>query len=93
YMKYRNRQPREQVGGGSSASQDQKWPEYMEQAFCRALVRYRPMGRKKLAENDHKSRGRNELMADFIQEMTGEKRTRKQVSSHIQVLKVMVKHD
>jgi hypothetical protein len=53
-----------------------------------ALAAYPPMGRcKKTSENDTKQRGRNELIADFISVETGQLRTRKQVSSHIQVLK------
>ena len=43
--------------------------------------------------DEDKPRGRNEMISDEIQKLTGEYRSRKQVSSHIQVLKPMVKDD
>jgi hypothetical protein len=51
-----------------------------------ALVRWPPMGRKKFML-DGALRGRNELIQDSIRKDTGITRDRKQVSSHLQVLK------
>ncbi|KAH7080049.1 TEA/ATTS domain family-domain-containing protein [Paraphoma chrysanthemicola] len=62
------------------------WPEFLEHAFWRALVRWPPMGRKKHML-DGALRGRNELIQDSIRRDTGIIRDRKQVSSHLQVLK------
>ena len=50
------------------------------------------MGRKKHLFKE-KQRGRNELIADWIEMSTGQSRNRKQVSSHIQVLKPFVAQD
>ncbi|KAI6827477.1 hypothetical protein KC340_g9641 [Hortaea werneckii] len=87
YKKYRGRQHKDDKG-----NTEQKWPDHLEEAFFRALVMYPPMGRRKKMHKQ-KQRGRNELIADHIEELTGEGRTRKQVSSHIQVLKPFVEHD
>lgn len=51
-----------------------------------AIRYYRRRGRKK-ADLDGKPSGGNEFIAKFIVTNTGVKRCRKQVSSHIQVLK------
>ncbi|KAF2476143.1 TEA-domain-containing protein [Lindgomyces ingoldianus] len=80
YRKYRARQPK------TKKEREQKWPDNLEHAFFRGLVRWAPMGRRKLMI-EGEFRGRNELVADSIRKDTGIRRTRKQVSSHIQVLK------
>ncbi|KAL8672487.1 MAG: hypothetical protein Q9168_003058 [Polycauliona sp. 1 TL-2023] len=69
-----------------------KWPDHLENAFQLALRVIPPVGRKKenvarLKEADKKLCGRNELISHKIWEWTGVERTRKQVSSHIQVLR------
>ncbi|OQO01968.1 hypothetical protein B0A48_12441 [Cryoendolithus antarcticus] len=89
YSKYRQKQPKDLKNKA-----DQKWSDELERAFFygKKYARQTPMGRRK---HDWKAklRGRNELIADAIQERTGIGRTRKQVSSHIQVLKPFVEND
>ncbi|KAF2839371.1 TEA-domain-containing protein, partial [Patellaria atrata CBS 101060] len=65
---------------------DKKWPWPLELAFFRALVRWPPVGKTKVIIHG-KQRGRNEMIAEYIRETTGYIRDRKQVSSHIQVLR------
>ncbi|KAI5254044.1 hypothetical protein E4T42_02525 [Aureobasidium subglaciale] len=95
YIKYRNRQPKEKKGN----KEDAKWPDHIEDAFIVALCRHPPCGRKKAKapgeqhNDDAKAMGRNELIADYIFRNTGDVRTRKQVSSHIQVLKPFVQNE
>lgn len=54
-----------------------------------ALVRWPPVGRKKCM-HDGAVLGRNELIQDSIRRDTGIVRDRKQVSSHLQVLRAQL---
>ncbi|KAJ4316215.1 hypothetical protein N0V94_005563 [Neodidymelliopsis sp. IMI 364377] len=105
YQKYREKQPvltpqefiaREAREAKMKVEKDNKspeksvWPEFLEHAFWRALIRWPPMGRKKYML-DGALRGRNELIQDSIYRDTGIRRDRKQVSSHLQVLKQHLK--
>ncbi|KAI9244499.1 TEA/ATTS domain family-domain-containing protein [Sporodiniella umbellata] len=72
--------------------EEQVWPPDVEDAFTEALETIPKLGRRKILVNG-KPCGRNELISDFIYRKTGKVRTRKQVSSHIQVLKNTRKSD
>ncbi|RCH82149.1 hypothetical protein CU098_001912, partial [Rhizopus stolonifer] len=72
--------------------EQQVWPPDVEAAFIEALETIPKLGRRKILVNG-KPCGRNELISDFIYRKTGKVRTRKQVSSHIQVLKNTRKSD
>ncbi|BGP53921.1 hypothetical protein JCM8202_006114 [Rhodotorula sphaerocarpa] len=77
---------------GSGKEADNVWPPDVDDAFFRALHLLPRLGRKKLLING-KPCGRNELISDYIFRTTGKTRTRKQVSSHIQVLKNLYRED
>ncbi|QLQ79772.1 hypothetical protein HG537_0C04210 [Torulaspora globosa] len=66
--------------------QTDKWPSQMESAFIAALRLIIKNGTSKFKIFD-KNYGRNELISLFVQYHTNEIRTKKQISSHIQVWK------
>ncbi|KAF9961903.1 hypothetical protein BGZ72_001010 [Mortierella alpina] len=71
---------------------EEVWPPDVEKAFMEALEVLPKLGRRKVVVNG-KPCGRNELIADYIYTKTQKVRDRKQVSSHIQVLKNTRKHE
>ncbi|KAK3811931.1 MAG: TEA/ATTS domain family-domain-containing protein, partial [Benniella sp.] len=71
---------------------EEVWPSDVEKVFYEALEVIPKLGRRKVLV-DGKPCGRNELIADYIFKRTNKIRTRKQVSSHIQVLKNTRKGD
>ncbi|KAL6713886.1 hypothetical protein ACLMJK_008380 [Lecanora helva] len=71
---------------------DQPWPDHIEEAFQEALRLYPRRGRKKEILNGKQSGG-NEFITNHILQRTGEFRDRKQVSSHLQVLKAKMKNN
>ncbi|KAK9374178.1 TEA/ATTS domain family-domain-containing protein [Lipomyces chichibuensis] len=87
YMAYLARQRREHGDDGNSI-----WSPDVEEAFMEAIRKIPKVGRRKITVNGRPC-GRNELISDFILRKTGKIRTRKQVSSHIQVLKHLLKED
>ncbi|KAK6539315.1 hypothetical protein TWF694_009549 [Orbilia ellipsospora] len=89
YREYRQRQRR---GESTGADGESVWDDEVEEAFFEALELFPPQGRRKLTV-DGKPCGRNELISKYIFMKTGKERKRKQVSSHIQVLKGLLKHD
>ncbi|ORX44435.1 TEA-domain-containing protein, partial [Hesseltinella vesiculosa] len=78
--------------GLSKEKDEQVWPPDVEAVFLQAIEKIPKLGRRKIVVNG-KPCGRNELISDYIYRKTGKLRTRKQVSSHIQVLKNTRKND
>ncbi|ERF70841.1 hypothetical protein EPUS_02363 [Endocarpon pusillum Z07020] len=85
YQGYRARQ-RKDLGHDNK----QVWSDDVEEAFQEALFEIKPMGKGKRSQHG-RPHGRNELVAEYIFRRTGQRRTRKQVSSHIQVLNALLK--
>ncbi|EDK40281.2 hypothetical protein PGUG_04378 [Meyerozyma guilliermondii ATCC 6260] len=70
----------------SPVDSDSIWPEDLEKAFEDVLAIIPKNGLSKIKISG-RACGRNELISDYIYTKTGRLRTRKQVSSHIQVIK------
>ncbi|KDE06659.1 hypothetical protein MVLG_03009 [Microbotryum lychnidis-dioicae p1A1 Lamole] len=62
------------------------WPKEIDEAFRNAYFNLPELGRRKVLV-DGKPAGRNELIALYILDRCHQERTRKQISSHIQVIK------
>ncbi|KAF9578819.1 hypothetical protein BGW38_005198 [Lunasporangiospora selenospora] len=76
----------------SRNDREEVWPDHLERVFLEALYVIPKLGRRKVLLGGKPS-GRNELIADYIFKQTNIVRTRKQVSSHLQVLKNTRKND
>ncbi|KAK6459228.1 TEA/ATTS transcription factor [Scheffersomyces xylosifermentans] len=75
-----------QLPAAKGTSDNDIWSEDVEQAFEEVLSIIPKNGLNKIKISG-RSCGRNELISDYIYTKTGKFRTRKQVSSHIQVIK------
>ncbi|ORZ04666.1 TEA/ATTS domain family-domain-containing protein [Lobosporangium transversale] len=80
------------MSASSKRAKEEVWPEAVEKAFMEAIAEIPKLGRRKVPLHE-KHYGRNELIAAYIYKETQQSRTRKQVSSHIQVLKNTRKED
>lgn len=77
------------VSSASGAKDDEGevWGKSVENAFTEALRLIPKHGLNKIKILGGKLCGRNELISDYIWMLTGKRRSRKQVLSHIQVIK------
>ncbi|KAH7916006.1 TEA/ATTS domain family-domain-containing protein [Hygrophoropsis aurantiaca] len=93
---------------GSKKRYEEIWSEDIHAVFMEAVAIYPPMGKKRVKYrrvlddqtnsmdaklSDVKSFGRCQLIQSYILEKTGQVRTRKQVSSHLQRFKKIHKHN
>ena len=77
----------EVFGMGTDDEEEDVWSGDVERAFLEAARLYpKGDGRTKVVTEDGESLGRNALISRFIYRQTGRQRSRKQVSSHLQVL-------
>lgn len=77
--------------GSEGSREENLWSKDVQNAFEEALAIVPKNGLNKIKLGG-KARGRNELISDFIFAKTGKLRSRKQVSSHIQVIKNTTKN-
>lgn len=67
------------------------WPPEVEAAFMEAV--WLIPGDSCKIQMERRTRGRNELISDYLKHQLNETRSRKQVSSHLQVLKKLLRDD
>lgn len=67
------------------------WPPEVEAAFMEAV--WLIPGDSCKIQMERRTRGRNELISDYLKHQLNEIRSRKQVSSHLQVLKKLLRDD
>ncbi|KAL8899707.1 MAG: hypothetical protein Q9192_001443 [Flavoplaca navasiana] len=86
YLTYRERQRQR---ARDRPNETKVWDDELENAFQLAIRIVPPVGRKK-EQRRGKLCGRNERISHLIKRWTGKERTRKQISSHIQVLRAFM---
>ncbi len=80
--------PQEQQPQTQKKDKSDLWPLTLEVALIEGLLQYHKNNKKVYHENKkNRHNGRSIVVSDFIYEKTGQRRTRAQVSSKLQVLK------